>query len=278
MFVGAITLLCFLAGGLLLAWFFISLPDVQSLKSCLTTKMYKVRLCETSGDFVTLDKVSPALIGAVIMSEDASFFSHDGLDMNEMKESLIRNLTEGRYARGGSTITQQLVKNVFLSGEKSIFRKLQEIYLATQVEKSFTKNKILTFYLNVVEFGPDLFGVKRASRHYFNKSPSELWPEEGAFLAYLLPNPKKYSESFRKHQLTPFAYQSVRKILRKMLLGKKINESEFTQAISRVDHLFGGSKHELPEGEVVPDENFEDTRALEAEPEPNEFNYDSEDQ
>jgi monofunctional biosynthetic peptidoglycan transglycosylase len=244
--VGTITL----GGGALVlaavAWFFLNIPDPARLKKCLVTEMYKVNLCPGSKNYVTLDQISPYVVGAVIMSEDAAFFSHDGIDINEMKESMIRNLNEGRYARGGSTITQQLAKNVFLNGEKSILRKVEEIYLAFKLEKIFTKNQILTSYLNVVEFAPNVYGIRAGSQYYFHKEPSQLTPEEGAFLAFLLPNPKKYSQSYSKKQLTPFAYKIVRTILHKMLMGKKITQAEYDLAKANVGTLFGGSSAQLP--------------------------------
>jgi monofunctional glycosyltransferase len=226
-------------------YLFFKTPDVEKLKDCLVTEMYKVRLCDEDPNFVKLEQVSPYITGAIIMSEDASFMYHDGVDVTEIKESFFKNLAVGKFARGGSTITQQLAKNVFLNGEKSISRKLQEIYLAFELEKIFTKKRILTLYLNVVEFAPDTFGIKKATHYYFNKEPAEVLPEEAAFLAFLLPNPKKYSQSFTKHQMTPFASKSVKTILHKMLRGHKISEDEYTSSLTRVSALFGGTEVDL---------------------------------
>jgi len=217
-----------------LASVFLSLPDVRELKGCVTTELYHVHLCDTDPNYTEYAQISPYIIGAVIMSEDASFYSHQGVDFYEMKQSMKTDLNEGRFARGASTITQQLAKNVFLSKKKNIVRKLEEIYLAFQIEKYYTKAKILTLYLNVVEFGDNIYGVKAASRQYFNKAPSELYPEEAAFLAFLLPNPKKYSQSFQKKKLTPFASKTLKTILHKMELGRKITEEEYALAISKI--------------------------------------------
>jgi monofunctional glycosyltransferase len=225
-------LLAFVALALLL-----SLPDPAKIKSCLTAEMHKVYLCDSSPQFTPYEQISPYLIGAVIMSEDASFFSHQGLDYEEIKLSIKKDLSEYRFARGASTITQQLAKNVFLRSEKSVVRKLSEVYLALQIEKFLTKKRILTLYLNVVEFGPGIYGVKPAARHYFKRGPDELTPEQAAFLAFLLPNPKKYRQSFDKKQLTPFANKMIRTILRKMLLGRKISEEEYESALARVPYF-----------------------------------------
>lgn len=217
-----------------LAGLFLSLPDAKLLKGCLTTELYHVYLCDASPHYVPLAEISPNIIGAVIMSEDASFYSHPGVDLAEMKISFEKDLDEQRFARGASTITQQLAKNVFLSKSKSIIRKLEEIYLAFQIEKYYTKGKILADYLNVVEFADGVYGVKDACRHYFNKSPSEITPEEGAFLAFLLPNPKVYSQSFTHGQLTPFAEKTIKTILHKMQIGHKITEDEYVSSLARV--------------------------------------------
>lgn len=260
-------------GVLTFLYIYFSLPDVQKLRGCITTKMYKVRLCDKEPGFVPYDHISPFITGAVIMSEDASFFSHDGIDVEEIKQSFLTNLMQGRIARGGSTITQQLAKNVFLTPEKSIVRKLEEIYLAFKIEELLTKKRILTLYLNVVEFGPNIFGVRQACYYYFKKAPSQLYPEEAAFLAFLLPNPKKYSQSFIKKQMTPFADASVKKILHKMFLGRKISDNEYIIARGRVVTLFGGNASAMeamprsdadeqeieisPEDENKPDFKFE---------------------
>jgi monofunctional biosynthetic peptidoglycan transglycosylase len=238
--VGATTLISLAAIVSLVLWFFIRLPNVEVLKTCMTTTMYKVHLCDKDPDFAHLEAISPFAISAILVSEDASFFDHDGIDTAEIKESFIKNMHEGRFARGGSTITQQLAKNVFLNSEKSLLRKAEEIYLAFQLEKLFTKKRILTLYLNVVEFGPDIFGIKKAARYYFNKEPSEISPEEGAFLAFLLPNPKKYSQSHKQKQLTEFASKSIQTILHKMLISRKINDEEYRVAKQKASHLFGG--------------------------------------
>src|ERR1700722_10269133 len=153
------------------AWFFILLPDVSELRRCLTTEWHHVHLCDKDTGFTSFENISPYIIGAVIMSEDASFYSHSGIDVEEMKESAIKDMNEGRFARGGSTITQQLAKNVFLNGNKNILRKIEEVYLSFQIEKHFTKKQILTYYLNVVEFAPDVYGVRGAAVHYFKRPP-----------------------------------------------------------------------------------------------------------
>lgn len=213
----------------------LSLPDVKAMKGCLTTEMFKVRLCQAEGQYTPLRQISPYMISSVIISEDASFYHHNGFDFDEIKNSFQRNLTEGEFARGGSTITQQLVKNVFLSPDKTLTRKLKEAILTYDVERNFKKNEILERYLNVVEFGPKLYGIKAASKHYFGKSPAELNVLESAFLTSLLPNPKKYSVSHKKGKLTPFMRGRILSIAGKLKATGRISDDEYQFSKASVD-------------------------------------------
>lgn len=213
----------------------LSLPDVKALKGCMTTEMFKVRLCPTEGNYTPLRQISPYMISSVIISEDAGFYQHNGFDFGEIRNSFERNLSKGEFARGGSTISQQLVKNVFLSKDKTLTRKIREAILTYDLERNFKKNEILERYLNVVEFGPKLYGIKPAARHYFGKSPSELNVLESAFLTSLLPNPKTYSASHRKGSLTPFMRKRVLTIAGKLRATGRLSDSEYQIARSSVD-------------------------------------------
>ena len=229
-FVSTVTLIGVGAVALLL-----TLPDVGRLEGCLETSMYHVKLCPGTEGYAKLKDISPYVIHAVIASEDGSFYTHKGFDWHEMKESMTANLTSGGFRRGGSTLTQQLAKNVFLSQEKSLWRKLKEAYLASAIERRFDKNVILEKYLNVVEFGPELYGVKAAAKHYFHKAPADLHPLEAAWLAFLLPNPKNYSRSFAKGQLTPFSRKQVKIILNRMRSYGKLTPEGYETAIASID-------------------------------------------
>lgn len=127
---------------------------------------------------------------AVILAEDANFYKHEGFDVKAIKNAIKYDLEKRSLKRGASTITQQTAKNLFLSREKTITRKLKEIYLAYRMEQELTKGRIIEFYLNVVELGPMVYGIGHGSRYYFGKSPSELTPRECAFLAAMLPGPR----------------------------------------------------------------------------------------
>lgn len=144
-------------------------------------------------NFVYWNNISPYVKWAVILSEDAKFYKHSGVDYEAMKQAFKKNLEVGRYVRGGSTITQQLAKNVFLSREKTLTRKLKELVIAFLLEEKLSKTRILELYLNAVEFGPLVYGIGHASNFYFGKSPSSLNPLEAAMLASLLPGPKIYN-------------------------------------------------------------------------------------
>lgn len=215
----------------------LTLPDVRQLEKCFTTSMYQVRLCPNSDSYVPLNKISPYVVHAVIVSEDGSFYSHEGFDWHEMQASFEQNLKSGHLRRGGSTLTQQLAKNLFLSKEKSFWRKLKEAYLAHGIEKHYSKNVILEKYLNVVEFGDGIYGVKAAANHYFQKSPSELNPLEAAYLAFLLPNPKGYSKNFRSGKLSPFASKVVSQILKRMQSYGKLSPEGYQTAMNELPNF-----------------------------------------
>lgn len=182
--------------------------------------------------WVNAQSVSPEAIAAIIISEDWAFFSHPGYDANQIKLAIKEDLQEGRFSRGASTITQQMIKNVFLERDKNLWRKIKELVLALHAEKKLGKRKILEVYLNIAEWGEGIYGIGPASNHYFGKPPSLLTAKEGAFLAMLLPSPKKYSQSFRNKKLTPYARETIESILGKMVQAKYITEEERLQAIS----------------------------------------------
>jgi monofunctional glycosyltransferase len=235
------------------------------MNGCLKTKMYSYYLCNDSPNYVPIDMVSPHVINAIIVSEDGTFYDHHGFDWFEIKDSLEKNLSTFDYARGGSTITQQLAKNVFLSGEKSLLRKVREAILTMQIEKKFSKRQILEKYLNVVEFGPNIFGVKAAANHYFGKDPASLDILEAAFLAFLLPSPKKYSESFKVKNLTPFARKRLAQIVVRMAKYRKISDDE---KVATLERLGGSQWLDTPVVEEDYLTNDEETNTPAYEPEP----------
>jgi len=196
-------LLLFAVAGLLawLAFEWITFPDVAALKGAppKTTAFMELRK-EQLRDAGKSDKlewrwvpygqISPNLRRAVLVSEDNSFYEHEGVDVKGMREAFERNWKRRKVTHGGSTITQQLAKNLYLSPSRNPLRKVREYFIARSLEKHLTKKRILEIYLNVVEMGERVYGAEAASRHYFKKSASSLAPREAALLAGCLPNPR----------------------------------------------------------------------------------------
>lgn len=214
-------------------------------------------------NWIPLSGVRSVAVAAIVLSEDWAFYQHNGFDWEQIWDAMEKNLKQGRFARGGSTITQQVVKNVFLSNEKTLWRKAQEAVLAIRIERQLTKKRILEIYLNIAEFGEGLYGVGPASRHYFGKHPSELTAKEGAFLAMLLPSPKKYSVSFRKKAMTPYAASTVRSILGKLLATHRISQEEYSAALATP---FAFEDRQIPEPAVAPEDEEEEVLEGEAAP------------
>jgi len=142
--------------------------------------------------WISLKSIPIEAVNAVIVSEDGTFWSHGGFDWFEFKESVERNFEEGRAVRGASTITQQLVKNLYLSSSKNPLRKLKEWILTWYMEQQLGKSRILEIYFNVIEWGDGVYGIEAASRYYFDKSASDLTREESARLAAIIPSPRKH--------------------------------------------------------------------------------------
>lgn len=277
-FAGVLSILLLFVGVRVLS----QIPSEKQIRGCMTTKMYKVDLCPSATHYVKYGQISPVLVKTVVLTEDSAFWQHNGFDFGELQKSLETNLKKGRYARGGSTITQQLAKNMFLTQEKTLTRKGLEALITMRLEKFLTKKEILEKYLNIVQFGPEVFGIRRAAQFYFKKSPAELDAIESAFLAMLLPSPEKYSQSFRKKQLTKFARQRLNQILERMFEFERIDAAEYRFALDRMDTFLGGAppppEETVPPAEIGPldeSEEFGDPGGsadapAEEEPAPNE--------
>jgi monofunctional biosynthetic peptidoglycan transglycosylase len=173
-----------------------SWPDVAALaESTPETTAFiesaRSRGVEIQWRWVPYDRISPELKKSVLVAEDFSFFSHNGFDAHEIKIA-AREAVQGKRVRGASTITQQLAKNLWLSPSRSPLRKLRELILTRQLERNLSKRRILELYLNVVQFGPDVYGAEAAARHYFGIPPGELDREQAARLAASLPRPSTW--------------------------------------------------------------------------------------
>jgi monofunctional biosynthetic peptidoglycan transglycosylase len=183
------------------AYVYLTLPDVAQLATTnpLTTAFMELRADEARARhadpqrvqrFVPYNRISGSLKRAVLVAEDDAFWQHDGIDMKQIKESLERDLQKGTFSRGGSTITQQLAKNLYLSPSKNPVRKLRELLIARRLEASLTKTRIFEIYLNVIEWGDGVYGAEAAARTYFRKPSSALTADEAALLAACIINPR----------------------------------------------------------------------------------------
>ena len=181
-------------------YIYLSLPDVHELKTKTpaSTALIDLRIRQAHQSkknidirhhWVALEAIPQLLKDTIRISEDAAFYHHGGVDFTELKEAIKKNWESGKYVRGGSTITQQLAKNLYLSTHKSILRKIKEYFIAKRLEAHLSKERIFYLYLNIIELGPGIFGVQAASTYYFNKNVDELDLEEIVRLTAVIPRP-----------------------------------------------------------------------------------------
>jgi hypothetical protein len=194
----------------------------------------------TSPDFIALRDVPPLFVRTLLLSEDAGFYTHRGIDLRELPVALLTDWSRGGAARGGSTITQQLAKNLFLSRDKQLGRKLQELAITFLLESALGKDRILEIYLNIIEWGPDLRGLRPASRHYFGREPRELTPAEMAFLVVIIPGPIKYQSSFAHGMPGPGLRSLIDQLLAKLRSVNAIDEEEYRRALAEPVVVGGG--------------------------------------
>lgn len=142
--------------------------------------------------WISIDDVNPNLLKCILALEDGAFFNHKGIDWEQLNKSLKENKRRGRVIRGGSTITMQLAKNLYLTTERSVFRKAKEMLITFRMEKELSKRDILQNYINAIEWGDGIFGIKEASETYFNKEPGKLSTYECARLAAVIPSPLEH--------------------------------------------------------------------------------------
>ncbi len=248
--VDAFKSLCFMIGfsflsfclliSLVIGAFFYSLPDIEKMSFTDVKKMaikrvgkrFEVKSKGVSYRWIRGPDISRYLIYSVVMSEDGKFFEHGGVDYNAIMASMIKNLRKKEYAAGASTITQQVVKNIFLTNEKSLMRKLKEYFISRRLEDKFSKNQILELYFNIAEFGPDIYGVHQACAHYFSTSPKKVNAAQGAFLALMLPSPRRYYLSIYKNKYLSKKHKSkLRRILRDMLAMEYISPKQYSKLV-----------------------------------------------
>jgi len=234
--------LCVLAGGVGAGWyvhsFFKSIPNVDKLTVDDLQRMGEAvvqkRLENKTKRYkwTRIKDINRELLFSLVLSEDATFFEHNGFNLEAMIDSVAENIKERRPAYGASTITQQLAKNLFTTGEKTIWRKLQEAILTNKLEAKFTKNELLEVYLNIAEFGPDIYGVNAASHAFFKKNPIDVNAAQGALLAQMLPSPRRhYFQIYENKNLTRAKRRRIDRLLRDMLYQEYITEKQYREYV-----------------------------------------------
>lgn len=187
----------------------------------------KGRTARMDRRWIPYERISPHLRHAVLIAEDDAFFAHGGLDWNELQEAAKRDLRQRRFARGGSTITQQLAKNLYLGTERSLTRKFKELILALRLEHALTKRRIFELYLNEIEWGDGIYGVESAARHWFHTPASALSPAQSVRLAAVIINPRKYSPIAPSKRIT----QRIRMIASRMRRRGELAEADYRDVL-----------------------------------------------
>ncbi len=217
-----------------------SLPDIATLerRAPARTSLMERRVAEArkkgrtlgiAQRWVPYGQVSPLLRRAVLIAEDDAFFSHGGLDWGEIRASMERNLEAGRVIRGGSTITQQLARNLYLGNERTVSRKLKEMMLAGRIERALTKRRIFELYLNSIEWGDGVFGIEAAARHHFGVGAASLDARQSALLAAVIINPRRFDPAQPNRRIE----RRARMILSRMRRRGFISEAEYMIATGR---------------------------------------------
>ncbi|MGE5173895.1 MAG: transglycosylase domain-containing protein [Betaproteobacteria bacterium] len=229
-----------ISGLIILLWFFVilrNLPDVSALKRYRPAAASEV--LDSEGKVLTqyyerkfriwipISALPDVVIQAVVIAEDDTFFEHRGVNYKATWDALVHDVKKRRFARGGSTITQQMIKNVLLSKEKTISRKLREYVLARKAEEILSKRRILEIYLNEVEWGENIYGIEAASRYYLDKHALELTAGEAALLAGMLPNPRYYNPFKRLKK----AKHRQGQVLFNIHQAKILTDEEYTAAL-----------------------------------------------
>ncbi len=183
-------------------------------------------------EWVALGKIAPRAVDAVLASEDARFYEHDGIDREELRIALEEAARERALGRGASTITQQLAKNLWLSTDRSLVRKAKELLLARALEKELGKERILTLYLNVAEWGDGVYGIEAAARTHFGVRARELTVAQGAMLAAMLPAPRRWGP----HARSPRYRRRALRIVDELAAAGRIDADAATDARAELEH------------------------------------------
>lgn len=250
------------AAGLGLVW--AGLPDPAPLarQNPRATALIEQRVAEARARgrtlrprqrWVRLDRVSPRLLEAVILSEDANFYGHDGIDWAAVRDAAEHDLRRGSFARGASTVTQQLAKNLWYGTEKSLSRKLKEALAARRLERALTKRRILALYVNVAEWGEGVFGVEAGALHRFGVPAAELSTAQAVVMASMLPAPRRVDLA----RPSTWLKRRSRRLLDRMHAAGRIAAAEHAAARAELERILAGP---------VPADDREEPQEEDAEP------------
>lgn len=198
--------------------------------------------------WVPLSRIAPVLRHAVVASEDAQFYRHGGLDVTEIRASAAMNVRRGTIVRGGSTLTQQLAKNLYLSTSRSVLRKAEEAVLALRIERALSKRRILELYLNVIEWGDGIYGAEAAAQHYFGVRAADLTTQQAAVLTALIPSPRRDDPAKRSARLV----RRYRTVLLRLRQSGAISRSAYRELRRAPWELKGSRRHVSPPPQVSP--------------------------
>lgn len=247
--IAGIVLALLLAGGLA---FWLTLPDVAWLakKNPTETAMMRFRSEQARQQGrkarrfwkrVPLSRIAPCLIQAVLIAEDDKFFEHEGFDWESLRKAMEANIAKKRVLRGGSTITQQLAKNLFLDPGQNLARKLREAAIAIELERELSKKRILELYLNLIEWGDGVYGAEAAARSWFSRPASALTLSQAIRLASILPNPHRFSAL---GSANPRLNRKRRIIAARMLQRHWIDRPAYDQALAEMGLITGSVKND----------------------------------
>jgi monofunctional biosynthetic peptidoglycan transglycosylase len=245
---------------LFLAYDYLTLPEATPLatENPKTTALIEKRAAEAREagkkprrrqQWVPLSSIAKSAVDAVLVSEDASFYLHGGVDTVELAKAMEEAVEKRKLGRGASTITQQLAKNLWLSTDRSLFRKAKELVLAKRLEEALTKKRILTLYLNVVEWGNGVYGIEAGAREHFGVPASQLTVAESAILAAMLPSPRKRSPSSGSKALWKHSHR----IVQQLQAVHRITDAQADAANVEVDRLLGRAPPGADDGEEPDD-------------------------
>ena len=215
--------------------------------------VFEMRTGPGTPNWVAFSDISPFMPAAAISHEDGAFYEHGGFAPWAIRDALVRNLQEGRYVVGASTISMQLAKNLYLQRERTIARKVQEVILTWWLENALNKDEILELYLNVIEYGPAVYGLRNAAAYYFGRNPIDLSPAEAAFLACMLPSPKRYHVSYQRGALSRSMKSKMRRLLEHMAKRERIGPEALEYGLAELeDFRFRRKGDPPPAARILP--------------------------